>query len=280
MTEVTLKSKSSGNNDINTNYIMSELLKNSKSIEELKNAKTSSHNSDNNENKLKELKDQINAINARIEKMKFNTSEQRIINSEMHEKEQDDSINVERQNINSTLSADANENLSKLNENMKIISQNLGYKATKEEVEAKNKQIRSEIEKLSDKFIETIKNMESRFKNNVGTSEVLKFNSNENNIVITSDVQEQVEKIAKEIFDKEISCCDFNNNDNFRDTQLRIDNNKIEIEKIYESIIDIRRNLIESSPYDRMIKESNDKIEINETSIKEIKIRLDEVIKN
>lgn len=281
-------------NEAMTNLFMSEIKKTGKDIEDLKQEKkTMSDNIDLLQRNLEEIKDQLKSVSNRIEAAKENIDGERInssmllVNNDQHD--QHGTSNSHRkeenlqslQNITGNINTEAiNDNIQKLSDNLKIVSQNLGHKTNREDFEKLNKQIKAEVERISDKLNESTKLLEMKIK-------TITANSGRGSLDNTFDpsfgssLQESIQKLTKEIIEKEISEVDLNKNDNFKDAQFKIDYNKTEIDKIFESIIEIRKTFVDTSqPLEETVKEANNRILDIELNMRRVKMQMEDVMRN
>jgi hypothetical protein len=172
------------------------------------------------------------------------------------------------------------DNIDKLNDNIKLVSQNINNKVTKDELDKLRKVIRLEIEKVNEKFSTQIKNIDTKLKNFYINNPENKISAEKLDRNSFSQMQDVVSRISKEIFEKEISNLNFSEFEVFQNTQDRIEGMKTEIDKIFESLVDIRKNFLQSKlSKEDEIKESNLRILELENLTRNQKIQIDDIMR-
>ena len=178
------------------------------------------------------------------------------------------------------------EQFRKLSENMRIISNNIGNKANKEEIDALNRNLISKIEKLADKVNESLKFYDSKLKNiKSGSSDSNLSSSNANfdfNFFaqnLENQINDQIKTLSVEIITKQIPTIDLSLNAQVSDMMASIQKHTDELNETYKSIVDIRSCLVSSELLDE-IKDLKTRMDSSEEESRRIKYRVTELSKN
>ena len=138
------------------------------------------------------------------------------------------------------------EQFRKLSENMRIISNNIGNKANKEEIDALNRNLVSKIEKLADKVNESLKFYDSKLKNiKSGNSDSNLSSSNANfdfNFFaqnLENQINDQIKTLSVEIITKQIPTIDLSLNAQVSEMMASIQKHTDELNETYKSIVDV-----------------------------------------
>ena len=178
------------------------------------------------------------------------------------------------------------EQFRKLSENMRIISNNIGNKANKEEIDALNRNLVSKIEKLADKVNESLKFYDSKLKNiKSGNSDSNLSSSNANfdfNFFaqnLENQINDQIKTLSVEIITKQIPTIDLSLNAQVSEMMASIQKHTDELNETYKSIVDIRSCLVSSELLDE-IKDLKTRMDSSEEESRRIKYRVTELSKN
>ena len=178
------------------------------------------------------------------------------------------------------------EQFRKLSENMRIISNNIGNKANKEEIDALNRNLISKIEKLADKVNESLKFYDSKLKNiKSGSSDSNLSSSNANfdfNFFaqnLENQINDQIKTLSVEIITKQIPTIDLSLNAQVSEMMASIQKHTDELNETYKSIVDIRSCLVSSELLDE-IKDLKTRMDSSEEESRRIKYRVTELSKN
>ena len=178
------------------------------------------------------------------------------------------------------------EQFRKLSENMRIISNNIGNKANKEEIDALNRNLVSKIEKLADKVNESLKFYDSKLKNiKSGNSDANLSSSNANfdfNFFaqnLENQINDQIKTLSVEIITKQIPTIDLSLNAQVSEMMASIQKHTDELNETYKSIVDIRSCLVSSELLDE-IKDLKTRMDSSEEESRRIKYRVTELSKN
>lgn len=178
------------------------------------------------------------------------------------------------------------EQFRKLSENMRIISNNIGNKANKEEIDALNRNLVSKIEKLADRVNESLKFYDSKLKNiKSGNSDSNLSSSNANfdfNFFaqnLENQINDQIKTLSVEIITKQIPTIDLSLNAQVSEMMASIQKHTDELNETYKSIVDIRSCLVSSELLDE-IKDLKTRMDSSEEESRRIKYRVTELSKN
>ena len=178
------------------------------------------------------------------------------------------------------------EQFRKLSENMRIISNNIGNKANKEEIDALNRNLASKIEKLADRVNESLKFYDSKLKNiKSGNSDSNLSSSNANfdfNFFaqnLENQINDQIKTLSVEIITKQIPTIDLSLNAQVSEMMASIQKHTDELNETYKSIVDIRSCLVSSELLDE-IKDLKTRMDSSEEESRRIKYRVTELSKN
>lgn len=178
------------------------------------------------------------------------------------------------------------EQFRKLSENMRIISNNIGNKANKEEIDALNRNLISKIEKLADKVNESLKFYDSKLKNiKSGSSDSNLSSSNANfdfNFFaqnLENQINDQIKTLSVEIITKQIPTIDLSLNAQVSEMMASIQKHTDDLNETYKSIVDIRSCLVSSELLDE-IKDLKTRMDSSEEESRRIKYRVTELSKN
>lgn len=186
-----------------------------------------------------------------------------------------------------------NDNIQKLHDNIKIVSSNLGHKLNRDDFDKLNKHLKSELEKITETFNDKIKLIEFKLKtsamaSNIGTGTGININSHGDshqqeptNIGIT--ITEIVERISKEILEQQILMMNLAENKQFKDVLGKVDVYKQDIDKLYQSIIEVRSSLTDNTKFiaiEEDLRKSMKKIHDIESNFKKYKSQIEEISKN
>jgi DNA repair exonuclease SbcCD ATPase subunit len=183
-----------------------------------------------------------------------------------------------------------NDNIQKLNDNIKILSSNLGHKVNRDDMEKLNKHMKAELEKHSENFNDKLKLIEFKMKTSAMASNIgvnLQSHGGESNQQDLSNIgmkiTEIVERLSKEVIEQQILIINLEENKQFKDILGRVDGYKQEIDKLYESLIEVRSSMTENNKLvaiEEELRKSMKKIQDVENNFKKYKNQVEEISKN
>jgi chromosome segregation ATPase len=161
------------------------------------------------------------------------------------------------------------ENFTKINDNVKSLLINVNLKVNKEEFNNFSHSVNNEFDKFSQLYTENFKSIDLRIQNLITASKMLSSNPSvgntpSGNIIINkpgepnanpAELEEVVTKISKNVINSELSenkkiIENFLQTNTFLDIKTKMDQNKEEIDKLYDSIVDIRKNYLDTKKDD------------------------------
>lgn len=178
------------------------------------------------------------------------------------------------------------EQFHKLSENLRIISNSIGNKANKDEIEVLNRNLLSKIEKLSDKVNENLKFYDSKFKNFKSSNDNSSSSSQNQNFDfnffaqnLETQINEQIRSLSTEIISKSIPQLDISQNAQIKEMTDVLAKHTDELNETYKSIVDIRKCLVSNELIDE-IQNLKSRVEGTEEENRRIKFRVTELSKN
>jgi DNA repair exonuclease SbcCD ATPase subunit len=195
------------------------------------------------------------------------------------------------------------ENFARINDNVKSLSINIGLKANKDEFNNFTASVNSEFDKLNQLYTDSFKSIDLRIQNLITANKMLGGGNNRDgsngvasyessNFTLRpneNELEEVVAKISKNVINTEFNenrkfIESFLQTTTFQDIKNKLDNNKDEIDKLYESVVDIRKTYIdnkkevagESEPVD-IIKP---RLQNLETSMIRMRTQIEEISRN
>ena len=172
------------------------------------------------------------------------------------------------------------DNVEKINDNLKLVSQTINNRVTREDFERLNKIFKLEIEKINDKLTNQVRIIEGKLRQQP-SNQLDRKNSMESKSdkVFLLQIQEQAARVSKEIIDQEISTINLSYKEKFIDCSNKIETLKTEIDKYFQSMLEIKKSLQQSQqPSDDIIRDTNYKLLELEVLTKNNKILIDEIM--
>ena len=169
----------------------------------------------------------------------------------------------------------------KMVDNMKNLSLSMDNKADKREVEKAKEILRKEINELSDKLKSSMLIYDTKINSLCssganGPSQPIDIDLLMENIDIK--LNEKLTTKARDIVQGEINHIDLSSNPNFVELFNVLTQHTGELDKAFESIVDIRKNLLDQEIEDKVTKLST-RADDNEASIRKMKFDIDELMK-
>lgn len=175
----------------------------------------------------------------------------------------------------------SNDKFKKLQENLRIISNSIGNKVNKEDLESSNRQLVQKIEKIADKLNDNLKFYDNKLKN-FKASDSSQGNQNFDMSVFAQNLEaqitEQIKKEAGEMIKKELPNIDLSINPGYSDTLASVEKHTEELNETYKSIVDIRSCLVSNELLDD-IKELKERMAFSEEEGRRVKFRINEISK-
>ena len=173
-----------------------------------------------------------------------------------------------------------------INENIRIISNTIGNKVNKDELDSLNRSLLSKIEKISDKVTESLKFYDNKLKHIKGInsshsgteSQVQNMDLNYFTQTIETQINDQIKHSISSLLQQEIPHIDFTQNPQLNDLFLTSSKHTDELNETYKSIVDIRSSLV-SNELLNDIQSIKGRLDYNEEDNRRIKYRLSEVAK-
>ena len=175
----------------------------------------------------------------------------------------------------------SNEVVKKMVDNMKNISLSMDNKADKRDVDKTKEALRKEINELSDKLKSSMLIYDTKINalcsSGVnGTSQPIDIDLLMENIDMK--LNEKLTTKARDIVQGEINRVDLSSNPNFVELFNMLTHHTGELDKAFESIVDIRKNLLDQEIEDKVTKLAT-RADDNEASIRKMKFDIDELMK-
>ena len=171
-------------------------------------------------------------------------------------------------NIDLNLSNKGNEDImKKVTETLRMFSNSIERKAPLQKLDELNNNFDKKLNNLSEKFNHTIQILENKLKMNKNVSSENGKESFDYDILIQNinvDILKKVEENIKEMVQNKINELDLTNNPNIENLTKILEEHKEELDKAFESIVDIRNNLLSKKVQDDLtglIKRVNDSVE-------------------
>ena len=168
-------------------------------------------------------------------------------------------------NIDLNLSNKGNEDImKKVTETLRMFSNSIERKAPLQKLDELNNNFDKKLNNLSEKFNHTIQILENKLKMNKNVSSENGKESFDYDILIQNinvDILKKVEENIKEMVQNKINELDLTNNPNIENLTKILEEHKEELDKAFESIVDIRNNLLSKKVQDDLtglIKRVND----------------------
>lgn len=172
------------------------------------------------------------------------------------------------------------ENFQKLSDKIRIVTLNLGYKVAREDLKTYSQHFDEELELINIR-------LEELGKGNYIKPKATISNTNQGHAIDTSNlasnINSAINKVSKETVINELELNLNNylpNSEAFQKCMLNIELNKEEIDRIYESIVDIRKNVLERDAVAEGLGETNEKISKAEVNIRKLRLQLEELQRN
>ena len=170
-------------------------------------------------------------------------------------------------NIDLNLSNKGNEDImKKVTETLRMFSNSIERKAPLQKLDELNNNFDKKLNNLSEKFNHTIQILENKLKMNKNVSSENGKESFDYDILIQNinvDILKKVEENIKEMVQNKINELDLTNNPNIENLTKILEEHKEELDKAFESIVDIRNNLLSKKVQDDLtglIKRVNDSV--------------------
>ena len=185
-------------------------------------------------------------------------------------------------NIDLNLSNKGNEDImKKVTETLRMFSNSIERKAPLQKLDELNNNFDKKLNNLSEKFNHTIQILENKLKMNKNVSSENGKESFDYDILIQNinvDILKKVEENIKEMVQNKINELDLTNNPNIENLTKILEEHKEELDKAFESIVDIRNNLLSKKVQDDLtglIKRVND----SEERSRKLRFDLDQLSK-
>ena len=193
----------------------------------------------------------------------------------------DQQIQLDIPTIDDTKNEVSNVVVQKMLDNMKNISLSMDNKADKRELDKTKEILRKEINELSDKLKTSMLTYDTKINSLCGsgangTSQPIDIELLMENIDIK--LNEKLTAKAKDIVQGEINNIDLSSNPNFIELFNMLTHHTGELDKAFESIVDIRKNLLDQEIEDKVTKLTT-RADDNEASIRKMKFDIDELMK-
>jgi hypothetical protein len=191
------------------------------------------------------------------------------------------------------------ENLTKMNDNVKSLNINVNMKLNKEEFNNFSNYVNTEFDKFSQIYTDNFKSIDLRIQNLITASKMLSSNPSSGgsgNIIINrvsenssapEELEEVVTKISKNVISSELSenkkiIENFLQTNLFQDLKIKLDQNKEEIDKLYDSIVDIRKNCLDTKKDDEneTVMIMKPRLQNIENNITRLRSQIEEVSRN
>ena len=173
-----------------------------------------------------------------------------------------------------------NEVFKKMVDSIRIMGQTLEGKAGRDDLAITNRNIIKEIDKLTQKLNNSLRLYDAKIASS-------KAGGNDGTPGITFDVitetidtqlNQQLQEKAKDLIQSAIDQIDFSNNPKIQEFNDNIANHTEELNKAFESIVDIRKNLL-SKDIEVVVESLKGRIDDYETQCRKLKFDIDEITK-
>ena len=173
-----------------------------------------------------------------------------------------------------------NEVFKKIVDSIRIMGQTLEGKAGRDDLAITNRNLLKEIDKLTQKLNNSLKLYDAKIASS-------KSGGNESTSGITFDVitetidtqlEQKLQDKAKDLIQSSIAQIDFSNNPQIQEFNDNIANHTEELNKAFESIVDIRKNLL-SKDIEVVVESLKGRIDDYETQCRKLKFDIDEITK-
>ena len=185
-------------------------------------------------------------------------------------------------NIDLNLSNKGNEDImKKVTETLRMFSNSIERKAPLQKLDELNNNFDKKLNNLSEKFNHTIQILENKLKMNKNVSSENGKESFDYDILIQNinvDILKKVDENIKTMVQNKINEFDLSNNPNIENLHKILEEHKEELNKAFESIVDIRNNLLSKKVQDDLtglIKRVND----SEERSRKLRFDLDQLSK-
>ena len=173
-----------------------------------------------------------------------------------------------------------------INENIRIISNTIGNKVNKEELDTSNRNLLSKIEKISDKVTESLKFYDNKLKHIKGIntahsgseSQMQNMDINYFTQTIETQINDQIKQSISSLLQQEIPHIDFTQNPQLNELFLTSSKHTDELNETYKSIVDIRSCLV-SNELLNDIQSIKSRLDYNEEDNRRMKYRIAELAK-
>ena len=177
------------------------------------------------------------------------------------------------------------EQFKKVNDNLRILTYNIGNKVNKDELENSNRNVFQRLEKIDDRVNDFIKSHEQKL-NRLKTSN---FNANQNQNPafdmdfftqnLETQIQSNIKTITLELLKTEGAIIDLHTNPQIKELIENLNKHSDEINKNYKSIIDIR-NMLLNNEMEKKLTIIKGKLNKIEEDGRFTKLKLADLIKN
>ena len=266
--------------------------------------KISEYNNTNDSN-INKIHDSIHNISEKLSELidmyDMNTDNSNKHNKQLSSIQDNNTSNTNTNNNNNTtqvtnISVNAYDDIIKLlfnteqfrliNENIRIISNTIGNKVNKEELDTSNRNLLSKIEKISDKVTESLKFYDNKLKHIKGIntthsgseSQMQNMDINYFTQTIETQINDQIKQSISSLLQQEIPHIDFTQNPQLNDLFLTSFKHTDELNETYKSIVDIRSCLV-SNELLNDIQSIKGRLDYNEEDNRRMKYRIAELAK-
>ena len=170
--------------------------------------------------------------------------------------------------------------LKKLVDSVRLIGQTLDGKVTKDEINVMNKNLTKALDKLTQKLNASLQLYDAKFA--TMSAEGGKGGSDLTLDIILqtlgNQIDQKISEQVKDIVQNEVATLDFTTNPKIQEFAENIANHTDELNKAFESIVDIRKNLI-SKDIETVIESLKGRVDEYEITCRKLKFDLDEILK-
>ena len=173
-----------------------------------------------------------------------------------------------------------NEVFKKMVDSIRIMGQTLEGKAGRDDLEVSNRKLTKEIDKLAQKLNNSLKLYDAKIisAKTGGTDGTPGITFDVIAETIDTQLNQQLQEKSKDLIQNAIDQIDFSNNPKIREFNDNIANHTEELNKAFESIVDIRKNLL-SKDIEVVVESLKGRIDDYETQCRKLKFDIDEITK-
>ena len=173
-----------------------------------------------------------------------------------------------------------NEVFKKMVDSIRIMGQTLEGKAGRDDLEVSNRKLTKEIDKLAQKLNNSLKLYDAKIisAKTGGTDGTPGITFDVITETIDTQLNQQLQEKSKDLIQNAIDQIDFSNNPKIQEFNDNIANHTEELNKAFESIVDIRKNLL-SKDIEVVVESLKGRIDDYETQCRKLKFDIDEITK-